>query len=60
MSNNTYTYPPKDGATLPAFLLVVCVAALFGWAAYVALITEESLPITTRTYNPLPSNLGEK
>jgi hypothetical protein len=49
MSNNTYSYPPKDGATLPAFLLVVCVAALFGWAAYVALITEESLPITTRT-----------
>jgi hypothetical protein len=47
--NHPTIYPPKDGATLPAFLLVVCVAALFGWAAYVALLTEESLPITTST-----------
>jgi hypothetical protein len=30
-------------------LLVLICAGLFGWAAAIALLTEESLPITTRT-----------
>jgi len=41
--------PYDKTATLPAVLLVMICAGLFGWAAAVALLTEESLPITTRT-----------
>ena len=41
--------PYDKTATLPAVLLVLICAGLFGWAAAVALLTEESLPITTRT-----------
>ena len=40
--------PYDKTATLPAVLLVLICAALFGWAAAVALLTEESLPLTTR------------
>ena len=40
--------PYDKTATLPAVLLVVICAGLFGICAAYALLREESLPITTR------------
>ena len=41
--------PRDDSADVPAFLLTLIVAGLVGWFAAVMLLTEESLPLVTRT-----------
>ena len=50
MKDNRYTNPQyDDSATFPAVCLTLIVAGLVGWFAAIMLLTEESLPITTRT-----------